>query len=172
MEEDEYSGGRRFEMVDGEQSMLTTLIGGANMDVNESVGQEPPMADDGTTHLLNASTHVLPSSPSAIADPPLSTLPSGDDMRSQPKRKVQVRVLQDQGMSESGGGCEAEHCEDPNQVDEMVLCAGISCSNQVSVIILDIVRVKALMSMAVSFDLCANCTGQGKELVLWASMQG
>ena len=82
MEEDEYSGGHRFEMVDGERSMPTILIGGADMDINESVGQEPPMADDGTTHLLNASTHVLPSSPSAIADPPLSTLPSGDDMRS------------------------------------------------------------------------------------------
>ena len=27
MEEDEYSGGCRFEMVDSEQSMLTTLIG-------------------------------------------------------------------------------------------------------------------------------------------------
>ena len=74
-------------------------------------------------------------------------------------------------MLESGGGCVAEHCE-PNQVDEMVSCAGISCSDQVIVIILDIVRVKTLMSMAVSFDLCANCTGQAKELVLWATMQG
>ena len=52
-------------------------------------------------------------------------------MRSQPKRKVQAHVLQDQGMLESGGGCVAEHCEDPNWVDEMVLCAGVSCSNQV-----------------------------------------
>ena len=75
-------------------------------------------------------------------------------------------------MSESGGGCVAEHCGDPDWVDEMVSCAGIGCSNQVSVIILDIVRVKALMSMTVSFDLCANYTSQGKELVLWASMQG
>ena len=66
----------------------------------------------------------------------------------------------------------AEHCKDPNQVDEMVSCASVSCSDQVSVIILDIVRVKALTSMAVSFDLCANCTDQGKELVLWASMHG
>lgn len=33
------------------------------MDVNESVGQEPPMDDDGMTHLLNASTHVLPYHP-------------------------------------------------------------------------------------------------------------
>ena len=62
--------------------MPTTPIGGANMDVNESVGQEPPMADNGMTHLLNTSTHVLPSLPSAIAYSPLSTLPSGDDMRS------------------------------------------------------------------------------------------
>ena len=114
----------------------------------------------------------VPSSPSAIADCPLSTLPSGDDMRSQPKRKVWAHILQDQGMLESGGGCATEHCEDPNQVDEIISCAGIGCSNQVSVIILDIVRVKALTSMAVSFDRCANCTGQGKELVLWASMQG
>ena len=65
----------------------------------------------------------------------------------------------------------AEHCKDPNQVDEMVSCASVGCSDQVSVIILDIVRVKALTSMAVSFDLCTNCTDQGKELVLWASMQ-
>ena len=75
-------------------------------------------------------------------------------------------------MSESGGGCAAEHCEEPDRVDEMVSCTGIGCSDQVSVIILDIVKVKALTSMAVSFDLCANCTSQGKELVLWASMQG
>ena len=65
----------------------------------------------------------------------------------------------------------AEHCKEPNQVDEMVLCAGVSCNDQVSGIILDIVRVKALTSMAVSFDLCENCTSQGKELVLWARMQ-
>ena len=35
----------------------------------------------------------------------------------------------------------AEHCKDPNQVDEMVSCASVGCSDQVSVIILDIVRV-------------------------------
>ena len=64
----------------------------------------------------------------------------------------------------------AEHCEEPDRVDEMVSCAGVGCSDQVSVIILDIVRVKTLTFMAVSFDLCANCTCQGKELVLWASM--
>ena len=74
-------------------------------------------------------------------------------------------------MSESGGGCVAEHCEEPDWVDEMVSCIGVGCSDQVSVIILDIVRVKALTSMAVSFDLCENCTSQGKELVLWARMQ-
>jgi hypothetical protein len=149
--------------------MPTTPIESADVDVDESVGQEP-MADDGTTHLSNASTHVLPFSPSTVADPSLNTLPNGDDVRSRPKRKVQARVLQDQGMSESGGGCAAEHCKEPDRVDEMVLCAGIGCSDQVSVIILDIVRVKTLTFMAVSFDLCANCTSQGKELVLWASM--
>ena len=58
-----YSGGRRFGMVQGEQSMPTMPIESANVDVDESVGQEP-MANDGTTHLSNASTHVLPFSPS------------------------------------------------------------------------------------------------------------
>ena len=158
MEEEEYDGGHRVEMVDGEQSMPMMPIGSAD----ESVGQEPPMADDGMTHFSNASTHVLPSSPSTTADPSLNTLPSGDDVRSQPKRKVQVHILQDQGMSESGGGCVAGHCKEPDWVGEMVLCAGISCSNQVSVIIWDIVRVKVLTSMAVLFDLCANCTCQRK----------
>ena len=98
--------------------MPTMLIGSADVNVNESVGQEPPRADDGTKL------------PSAIADPALNTLPSGDDVRSQPKRKVW-----DQGMSESGGGCVAEHCKEPNWVDEMVSCIGVSCSDQVSVII-------------------------------------
>ena len=51
-------------------------------------------------------------------------------------------------------------------------CVLVSVVATRCVIILDIVRVKALTSMAVSFDLCANCTSQGKELVLWASMQG
>ena len=50
--------------------MPTTPIGSADVDVDESVGQEPPRADDGTTL------------PSAIADPALNTLPSGDDVRS------------------------------------------------------------------------------------------
>ena len=50
--------------------MPTTPIGSADVDVDESVGQEPPRADDCTT------------SPSIIADPALNTLPSGDDVRS------------------------------------------------------------------------------------------
>ena len=104
------------------------------------------------------------------ADSSLNTLPSGDNVRSQPKRKVQACVLQDQGMSESGGGCVAGHCEEPDQVGEMVSCAGVGCSNQVSAIILDTVRVKVLSSMADSFDLCTNFTCQRKEQVLWASM--
>jgi hypothetical protein len=81
MEEEEYDGGCRFGMVEGERSMLTMPIKSADVDVDESVGQEP-MADDGTTHLSNASTHVLPFSPSTIADPSLNTLPNGDDVRS------------------------------------------------------------------------------------------
>lgn len=37
------------------------------MDVDESVGQEPPMVDDHTTHFLNTSSHVLLSLPSTSA---------------------------------------------------------------------------------------------------------
>ena len=48
-------------------------------------------------------------------------------------------------MSELGGGCVAGHCEEPDQVGEMVSCAGVGCSNQVSAIILDTVRVKVLL---------------------------
>jgi hypothetical protein len=32
-------------------------------------------------------------------------------------------------VSELGGGCAAEHCEEPDRVDEMVSCAGIGCSD-------------------------------------------
>lgn len=65
-----------------------------------------------------------------------SPLPSGDNLNSWLKRKVQAWVLQDQGISELGGWCTTEHCKEPDCVDEMVSCAGVGFNDQVCLLLM------------------------------------
>lgn len=95
-------------------------------------------------------------SPSTANTAPQDRLSSVNDVTSWPKRNIRARVLQDQGIVESGGGCAAEHCEEPERVDEMVSCAGVGCKDQAS-LICGLCMVQMLTSSAVSFDLCGNC---------------
>jgi len=92
-------------------------------------------------------------------------LPSGDDVNSWPKWKVQAWVLQDQGILKLGGGCVAEHCEEPEQVDEMAMCTSIGCNDndQASLYSWMLHVVQMLTSSAISFDLCGNCAFEGKN---------
>ena len=159
MEEDE-DDSSRIEQVDSERSTPTLVFEITDVDGNKAFSQELLSPDNTTTHhLTSTSTCLLPSSslttsnpastnhhikgfsplpPPVTQDPQPSAaavnqapLPSGDNPNSQPKRKVQVWVLQDQGISELGVGCATEHCKEPNHVDEMVSCAGIGCNDQV-----------------------------------------
>ena len=67
--EGEYDGGCRFEKVDSGLNMPTREVRIMDVDGNEPVSQELPRVKDGTTHHLNVSTCVLPSSPSTISNP-------------------------------------------------------------------------------------------------------
>ena len=69
MEEDKDDGGCRFEQIDGEQNMLTREVEIMDVDGIEPISQEPPRVRNGTTHPLNTSTCVLPSSPPAVSNP-------------------------------------------------------------------------------------------------------
>lgn len=147
-------------------------------DGDEAFSQELLSPEDTTAHPLTAtSTCLLPSSslttsnpasthhhtksfsplPPPVTQDPLPSaaavnwapLPSGDNLSSQPKRKVQVQVLQDQGISELGGGCAAEHCKEPDCVDKMVSCAGVGCNDQVCLLLMLHV-VQVLISLALN----------------------
>lgn len=158
MDEDEDDGGR-FEKINGERRTPTRAVEITDVDGDKAFSQELPTLEDTNTHPSNASTRMLPSSfpttsnpasthhraktssplPPPLTQNPLPSTsasnqalpPSGDDVNSRPKRKVRARVLQDQGILESGGECAAEHCEEPERVDEMVSCAGVGCNDQV-----------------------------------------